>query len=268
MKTMYKPSLTLWGFYAAIILLVAQSGCSSVEQPSSASQQMIPLGQNDEWTYSIFSVDSLGNETPAGSQTESQTSYDLQYTSWKTYAWDSLGRIWEPFQNETGYARQADGYGDMSNYLIYTPYADGSENGILCGNDFHSEGGRYWFKLPQNPATSRTYSATIRLSAGYGTTNDSVGGLFRAELDPTRYSISVPAGNFQCYRLVLRFDGNMGAPLIDSLHNVGTIYLAPGKGIIKRVMSTVQMVKEVGNPILYPMDGYKTVYELSSLQIE
>jgi len=230
---------------------------------------MIPLGENNQWTYSIFNVDTLGNETPAGSQTESQQSYDLQTTNWKTYLWNSTGKIWEPFNNESGYARQADGYGNWSNYLIYTPYTDGSENGIVCGNDFHSHGGRYWFKLPQNPVIPQSYSAVIMFSADYGTTNDSVGGLLRADLDPTRYPITVPAGTFQCCKLVLRFDGNIGAGHIDSLHNVDTVYLAPGKGIIKRVMSSVQMMQDnVGSPVLSPTGGYKTVYELSSLHVE
>ncbi len=257
-----------WRFYPVAIIFLLHSGCSSVNQPSSASQQMIPLGENDQWTYSIFNVDSLGNETPAGSQTESQRPYDLQYANWKTYLWNSAGKIWEPFQNESGYIRQAEGYGDWSNDLIYTPYTDGSENGIVCGYDFHTGGGRYWFKLPQNPVKPESYSSIIMFPADYGTTNDSVGGLFRADLDPTRYLISVPAGNFQCCKLVLRFDGNIGAGHIDSLINVDTLYLAPGKGIIKRVMSSIRMNEDLGSHVFDPTDRYKSVYVLSSFHVE
>ncbi len=101
------------------------------------------------------------------------------------------------------------------------------------------------------------------------TINDTA--IYHAFFDTTLYSITVPAGNFQCYKLVFRYDGQNGNLSInpDSVITVDTMYLTPGKGVVKRVIWRIVKSEYLHDGNSWTVEPYPTeAYELSNYQIQ
>jgi hypothetical protein len=271
-NSMNNHSRNLYLLIGAILFLAPQPGCHSPTGPSEESQQMIPIGDNNQWTYTVYGIDSMGNilPGPSGSETETQSSYDLNYSNWNTSVWDSAAKFWEPFRNETGECREvsdADAFGGATGRILYSGYTDGSGTGLICGERYGTDG-RYWFRLPDHPTRPLFFDATVAFPY-YDTISDT--GVYHAYLDTTLYPISVPAGSFECYKLIRRYDGQIGDLRInpDSIITVDTIYLTPGKGIIKRITTRLDKMEMNLNTHEWLIDNNsRTLYELSSYQIQ
>jgi hypothetical protein len=223
-----------------------------VEPPDS---HLIPPGTNLSWTYSISGYDSISKYSSSNG-TLTETPIDFPANHGLSYEWDSTGRYWQQIPFVTGYENRCD-LGQLMESLIYAPSTEGSENGLLCGFDFLDSGLRYWFYLPNNPVKPLHFTANSIVTVQGG---DTASGIYFADLDPTQYSISVPAGTFSAYKLTLRFIGQMGVG--DSLYDTDTLYLTAGKGVVKKIKSEIERVQNNPGGPYYEETNYWTMYEL------
>ena len=262
----------------AILFLTAQPGCHGPTGPSEESRQMIPMGDNNQWTYAVYGLDSTGNRT--GSRAN-LTLIAYPYESggrYPVYEWDSTAKFWLTSDVQNGDVFVTSDYDQWDNIasngwsdnITFAPYTDGTETGVLCGDAYNgSLGERFWFRLPDgHPVKPLFFSATLALPYSDTIFDTAV---YHACLDTTLYPISVPAGSFECYKLVHRYDGQIGDLRInpDSVITVDTIYMTPGKGIIKRITTVLNKMEVNLTTHEWMIDNNaRTLYELSSYHIQ
>jgi hypothetical protein len=190
--------------------------------------------------------------------------YDLVLPTRKTFLWDSLSGSWEAIADNHGQYRDENG-SQRSGFQIlsYAPYTDVDGDGILCGFDMLDSGVRYWFKLPRKPTRPLTFHAHQLVQVIRG---DTVTGIFEARLDTARTSITVPAGTYNCYRLTLTFDGNIGVGQKVIHHLTNVLYLCPSVGIVKRTVADLRMRQLNDTDPPSPDENTTSVFELMSYQ--
>lgn len=225
--------------------LLLFSGCGSTTQPSVADTNLLPLSASGTSVFSITAYDSINhfvyeNGTMALSNAANPSFYGV------SYAWDSTIGGWETFPFEGGCYQQCPlglGIGGIA-YVLDTT---GSGNGILCGYDYADSGLRYWFRLPQHS------TVPLLFSAKYFNT------VYNAEVDLNSYQVNVPAGSFTARKLVLRAVTEDSAY---SLKDLDTLFLVPGKGLIK---FTCEEKKKIpgGNGVLVYSKNSHTECELT-----
>ncbi len=231
---------------------------------------MIPVGSNNQWTYAVYGLDSNGHKSgEAGSRTLSL----FQNWQFPVYQWDSASKSWSQTSIQANQFVGSefdswDNFESFSDNFIFAPYSDGAEKGLICGDIFEGTlGGRFWYVLPDHPTGLRSFKAML-LVPYRDTIKDT--DIYHAFFDTAHYGVSVPAGDFQCYKLVFRYDGQDGDLRIepDSIITVDTMYLAPGTGIVKRVIWQTRKNHYLPNNF-WTVDYIQTQdFELSSYKLQ
>lgn len=256
------PSLVI----IAIALFV---GCESGYEPSSHdrlldeyAQELIPLGEDNTWTYTVTHIDRTSNKQDTSTITESNGGLSESMSKHVVKEWDSLTRTWIQTGNSHRFEHDGWGYTGYTPF-VYTPYDNGTERG-LRGGFYREEEGLYWFTLPRNPVVRQFSELTLYAYHPHASPPDTTWTHYTATLEPDVVTVTVPAGTFSCYKLTLTSNAENGVNSTVYSSHENTIYLSLGTGVIKREMikKTIHEDEKTNEQFTVSDDHY--VYDLVS----